>query len=82
MNTPNATAKAKTKFKKNWALIISTELLFEIDNINDWKVYDRDIILIKDGIVYLYNDKTGLVKILSSNELKYNYKDIVKIWKS
>lgn len=58
------------------------ELLFEIDNINDWKVYDRDIILIKDGIVYLYNDQTGLVKILSSNELKYNYKDIVKIWKN
>lgn len=58
------------------------ELLFEIDNINDWKVYDRDIILIKDGIVYLYNDQTGLVKILSSNELKYNFKDIVKIWKN
>lgn len=58
------------------------ELLFEIDNINDWKVYDRDILLIKDGIVYLYNDQTGLVKILSSNELKYNYKDIVKIWKN
>ncbi len=58
------------------------ELLFELSEVNDWKVYDRDIILISDGIVYLYNDEAGLVKILSSNELKYNYKDIVRIWKN
>ncbi len=57
------------------------ELLFELSEVNDWKVYDRDIILISNGIVYLYNDEYGLVKILSSNELKYNYKDIVRIWK-
>ena len=58
------------------------ELLFKLENIDDWKIYDRDILLISDGIVYLYNDKEGLIKIISSNELKYNYKDIVKIWKS
>lgn len=58
------------------------ELLFELENINEWNIYDRDILLVSDGIVYLYNDENGLVKIMSSNELKYNYKDIVKIWKN
>ena len=58
------------------------ELLFELENINEWNIYDRDILLVSDGIVYLYNDEVGLVKIMSSNELKYNYKDIVKIWKN
>ena len=58
------------------------ELLFELENIDEWNVYDRDILLISDGVVYLYNDEVGLVKILSSNELKYNYKDIVKMWKN
>ena len=58
------------------------ELLFELENIDEWNVYDRDILLISDGVVYLYNDEVGLIKILSSNELKYNYKDIVKMWKN
>ncbi len=57
------------------------ELLFELENISEWNIYDRDILLVSDGILYLYNDEYGLVKILSSNELKYNYKDIVRIWK-
>lgn len=57
------------------------ELLFELANIKDWQIVDRDILLIAEDTLYLYTDNVGLRKILKSSELNYNYKDICKMWK-
>ena len=56
-------------------------LLFELDNIKSWYVYNRDIILIKDDELYTYNDETGLRKIVEYNELKYNDDKLTELWK-
>lgn len=56
-------------------------LLFELNNIKEWSIIDRDILLISKDTVYLYNEETGLRKILETNELNYNYKNISKLWK-
>lgn len=56
-------------------------LLFELEDVKDWKIVDRDILLIVDDSLYTYNDEFGLTKIIESNELKYNYKNICNIWK-
>ena len=53
------------------------ELLFSLDNIKEWKVINKNILLISDDTVYLYKDSSGLKPIIQSNELKYNYKNIV-----
>lgn len=55
-------------------------LLFEQDNIDYWYIYNDNIIMISDSYIYLYNDITGLRKIVKYNELKYNGKNIVKFW--
>ena len=57
------------------------ELLFELANVKEWNIIDRDILLLKDKTIYLYNDEVGLRKLVESNELKYNYEDIYKLWK-
>lgn len=56
-------------------------LLFELSNVKEWKVIDRDILLIADDCLYFYSENSGLVKIVESNELKYNYKNICNVWK-
>lgn len=56
-------------------------LLFNIDNIKEWQVYDKDILVLKDNEVYLYNNENGLNKIIEYNELNYNYENIIKLWK-
>ena len=35
-------------------------LLFELNNIKEWSIIDRDILLISKDTVYLYNEETGL----------------------
>lgn len=54
-------------------------LLFELANIKEWKVYDDSINLVAEDSLYIYDNKWGLRKIISSKELKYNYKNICKI---
>ena len=56
-------------------------LLVELDNITDWLIRDREIILLRDGTLYSYTDDFGLRKILTTNELRYNYKNIYDFWK-
>ena len=56
-------------------------LLFELDNIKKWYVYDKDILLIKDDEAYLYNDETGLRIIVEYNELNYNNQELIHLWK-
>ena len=54
-------------------------LLFELDDIKEWKVIKDEIIVLVDDTIYSYRDDTGLRKILRSNELKYNYKNIYNV---
>ena len=56
-------------------------LLFEIENIKDWKVIGEELLIIKDDILYWYNENKGLRKIIEYNELKYNYENIYTLWK-
>lgn len=56
-------------------------LLLELDDIKEWKVYDDIIIIMARDTIYQYTDKEGLRRIVKSNELKYNYKNIYKIGK-
>lgn len=56
-------------------------LLFELDNIKEWKLYNGDLTIIGDDTFYFYNDKVGLLPIVESNELRYNYKNICHFWK-
>ena len=56
-------------------------LLFEMNNIKDWKVIGDNILVLKDDTVYCYNEKNGLHKIVESNELRYNYENIYTLWK-
>lgn len=56
-------------------------LLLELDYIKEWKVIGNEIIILVDDTIYSYSDSSGLRKILSSNELRYNYKNIYKVGK-
>ena len=58
------------------------ELLFEQDNLDSYFIKDDEIIMIKEGKVFSYKENTGLRIILESNELNYNYKNIVNIIKN
>lgn len=56
-------------------------LLLELDNIKEWNVEEDEILMLQEDILYSYSEENGLRKILQSNELKYNYKNIYKIGK-
>ena len=55
--------------------------LFEMDDVVEWNLVGRDLLLLKDNSIYLYNEETGLRKIITYNELRYNYLDIYKLGK-
>ena len=58
-----------------------SKLLLELDDIKEWKVYGDIVIIIAKDTIYQYTEKEGLRRIVKSNELKYNYKNIYKIGK-
>ena len=58
-----------------------SKLLLELDDIKEWKVYNNTIVIMARDTIYQYTEKEGLRKIVKSNELKYNYKNIYKIGK-
>lgn len=51
-------------------------LLFEFDNISDWKVHGRNVMVVVGDTMYYYDDVYGLLPILKNNELIYNYENI------
>ena len=55
-------------------------LLAEVDNVVDWLIKDGEVLLLKEGTIYSYTEEKGLKKILATNELKYNYKNIYDLW--
>jgi len=58
-----------------------SKLLLELEDIKEWKVYNDIIVIMAKDTIYQYTEKEGLRKIVKSNELKYNYKNIYKIGK-
>ena len=56
-------------------------LLLELDDIKEWHIKDDMIIIMAHDTIYTYNEEKGLNKVIKSNELKYNYKNIYKIGK-
>lgn len=59
----------------------NSKLLLELDDVKEWYVYDDAIIIMAKDTIYTYTDNEGLRRIVKSNELKYNYKNIYKIGK-
>lgn len=60
----------------------SAILLFELPSIKEWNIKDDDLTVVSDDTFYLYNDEVGLLKLIQSNELRYNYKNICHLWKN
>ena len=56
-------------------------LLLELEDIKEWNIYDNKIIIMANDTIYSYDDINGLRRIIKSNELKYNYKNIYKVGK-
>ena len=56
-------------------------LLTEVDDISHWLVRNREVVLLIDDTIYSYDDYSGLRKILTTNELKYNYENIFEVGK-
>lgn len=56
-------------------------VLFYGKDLKDIKVIDNNIYYVSDNSLYRYNDKYSIKKLLTNNELKYNYKNIVNISK-
>jgi len=56
-------------------------LLFEKEEVDEWNVYNSDILFKSNDELYLYSDKYGLNKLLEYNELNYNDNRIYYIWK-
>ena len=52
------------------------ELLFSLDEIKEWKIISDKIVIISKDTLYIYDDSRGLVPIVKSNELNYNYENI------
>ena len=67
-------------YKSNIKYPDKATLLFKMDNISTWKVVDDTIIFVKGNSLYFYDDQYGLKKVLTNNELKYNYNNICDLY--
>lgn len=56
-------------------------LLFEFSNVSEWKLSKDSLIVVVDNYLYYYSDDSGLIPIINSNELRYNYKNICDFMK-
>ena len=55
------------------------KLTWKLANFNIFLLFNKisnKIIIISEDILYLYDDDRGLVPIVQSNELNYNYENI------
>jgi len=55
--------------------------LFHMYDIKDWFVIDNNIYIVKQDSIYSYSENNGMKKLIEYNELRYNYKNVYKIWK-
>lgn len=54
-------------------------LLFQYDDIKEIKVVEGAVYFINDNTIYRYDD-TGIKKIITNNEFKYNYENIYSVY--
>lgn len=57
------------------------ELLFQLDDITEWKVRGGDVLVTAGEMAYFYNLEEGLVPIAYNKELIYNYNNIYDFWR-
>ena len=55
--------------------------LFHFQSAADWKVSERDIMILSEDTVYLYTEGTGIKPIVKSKEFLFNYKNICNFYK-
>lgn len=56
-------------------------LLFKQDNMKEIKVIDNTIYYMVGDSIYLYNNETGIQKVLQNSEWNYNYTNIYNVYK-
>ena len=79
-NTYYFKTKDNTFYKSSTKYPDKATLLFKENNISTWKVVDDTIIFVKGNSLYFYDDIYGLKKVLSNNELNYNYNNICDLY--
>lgn len=56
-------------------------LLFSASGLNNFKVIEDTIYYVSDNTVYYYQTNTGMIPILTNNELRYNTKNRIDIFR-
>lgn len=54
--------------------------LFTFSNISNLKVLNNNIYFINDDVIYMYNNKVGIKKVVENRELIYNHKNIYDVY--
>lgn len=55
-------------------------LLFHLFDVKEWFVLNNKVYITRQDCIYTYNEGKGLQKKIQYNELRYNYKNIYKVW--
>ena len=80
----NNTYYFKTKdnmfYKSNINYPDKATKLFKSGKISTWKVVDDTIIFVSGNSLFFYDENYGVKKVLSNNELKYNYNNICDLY--
>lgn len=53
----------------------------EMRDVTEYKIQQNELLLLKEDTLYHYTEDNGLRKVLTSPELKYNYKNIYQLGK-
>ena len=54
--------------------------LFKVKEVSDFKIVDKNILVISDNMLYIYNDDIGLKKLIMNNEFRYRYKNMYDLF--
>lgn len=55
-------------------------LLFHLFDVKEWFVLNNKVYITRQDCMYTYTEGKGLQKKIQYNELRYNYKNIYKVW--
>lgn len=56
-------------------------MLLQMYDVKEWFIEKDTIYFTKQDSIYSYSENSGIRKLVEYNELRYNYKNIYKIWK-
>ena len=54
--------------------------LFRLKEVSDFTIVEKNILVISDNMLYIYNDEVGLKKIIMNNEFRYKYKNMYNLY--